>query len=251
MGSMRSISSLRPEDASAFYRNYYQPNNMVIAVSGDVDSGNVLSRLKGLFSNIPKKNIPFSPAQVPAANGPKSVAITMEKEQSLYIIGFKTVPRSNPDRYALEALGAVMSGHSGRLFSELRSKRSLAYTLGCWQDYWTDTGIFAFYVATTKEKLPEARKALDKELLKVKSSAITDDELLLAKRELSSIHEMAMQSNEFYTFNFAVEELRGLGYDDLYKYETAVDKVTKEDVRRVADKYFDLTKSAEVTVSPK
>lgn len=251
MGRIRSISTLKPEDASAFYKKYCLPNNMVIAVSGDVDPIRMTTRLKELFSGIGKREVSLPPVSDIVVNKPKAVTVTMEKEQSLFILGFKTVPRKSPDRYALEALGSVMSGHSGRLFSELRSKYSLAYTLGCWQDYWTDTGVFAFYVATTKEKLPDAKRALIKEIHKIRSSGITDEELLLAKRELSSSHQMAMQSNEFYTFNFAVEELRDLGYDNLYKYETAIDKVTKEDVMRAADKYFDLAKSVEVTVSPK
>ncbi|MBU0880705.1 MAG: insulinase family protein [Candidatus Omnitrophica bacterium] len=251
IGRIRSVSSLKPKDASAFYKKYCLPNNMAIAVSGDVEPVKMMARLKELFSGLKKRELFMSPVSDAAINKPKAVTITMDKEQSLFVLGFKTVPRKSPDKYALEALGAVMSGHSGRLFSELRSKYSLAYTLGCWQDYWTDTGIFAFYVATTKEKLADAKRALIKEIRKIKTSGVTDEELRMAKSELVSSRQMAMQSNEFYTFNFAVEELRGLGYDNLYKYETAIDSVTKEDVVRAADKYFDLAKSVEVTVSPK
>lgn len=250
IGRIKSVSSLGHEDAAAFYKKYYLPNNMVIAISGDVDAEKTINRLKELFSDLKAKELSIPPAGETIVDKAKAVSITIDKEQSLIVLGFKAVPRKNPDRYPLEVLGAVMSGYSGRLFENLRDKLSLAYTLGCWQDYWTDEGIFAFYVATTKERLPDARKALIEELRKVKSSGITDDELNQAKRELSSRHQMAMQSNGFFTFNFAVEELRGLGYDNLYKYEAEVDKVTKEDVKRTIDKYLDLGKSVEVVVSP-
>ncbi|MFH1190485.1 MAG: pitrilysin family protein [Candidatus Omnitrophota bacterium] len=251
MGTIRSVASLKPEDASAFYKRYCVPNNTVIAVSGDIDAGNAVARLRELFSDIPKKDLSLPQAGDAAASAPGSLSVEMDKEQSLYVLGFKAVPRRSFDRYALETLGAVLSGQSGRLFDELRGKYSLAYTLGCWQDYWTDTGMFAFYVATVKEKLPEAKKALIKELTKVRDEGITDDELARARKELSSGQRMAMQSNEYHTFNFAVEELRGLGYDNLYKYEKAVGKVTKEDLRRAAREYLDLAKGFEVTVSPK
>ncbi|MCX5678239.1 MAG: pitrilysin family protein [Candidatus Omnitrophica bacterium] len=250
IGRIESVSSLKPEDAAEFYKKYYLPNNMVIAISGDVDAEKTISKLKGLFSDLKSKELSIPSAGETAIDKAKTVSIAMDKEQSLIALGFKAVSRKSPDRYPLEVLGAVMSGYSGRLFENLRNKLSLAYTLGCWQDYWTDEGIFAFYVATTKDKLPAVKKALIEELRKVKSSGITDDELRRAKRELSSRHQMAMQSNGFFTFNFAVEELRGLGYDNLYKYETEVDKVTKEDVRRVLDKYLDLGKSVEVVISP-
>lgn len=250
IGRIGSVSSLRPEDAAAFYKKYYLPDNMAIAVSGDVDAEKTMSRLKELFSDLKSKNVSIPPVSETVVDKAKTVSIAMEKEQSLIVLGFKAVPRKSPDRYPLEVLGAVMSGYSGRLFENLRNKLSLAYTLGCWQDYWTDEGVFAFYVATTKNKLPAAEKALIEELRKVKSSGITDDELRRAKRELSSRHQMAMQSNAFFTFNFAVEELRGLGYDNLYEYETEIDKVTKEDIKMALDKYLDLGKSVEITVSP-
>jgi len=102
----------------------------------------------------------------------------------------------------------------------------------------------------TKEKLPEAEKSLFGEINRIRSSGVTDDELAEAKRELSSRYQMAMQSNEFFTFNFAVEELRGLGYDNVYKYEAEIEKLTKEDLKVAANKYLDMDKSVEVVISP-
>lgn len=250
-GERKSVRSLKRDDAARFYEKYYAPNNMVIALSGDVDSEKLMGKIKERFSDLKVKKISTALIDKTTPDKTKAFSIAMDKEQSLIVLGFKTVPRKDPDRYALEVLGAVLSGYSGRLFNELRNTLSLAYTLGCLQDFWTDEGIFAFYVATTKERLPEAKEALMEEISKVRSSGITDDELAQAKRELSSRHQMEMQSNGFFTFNFAVEELRGLGYDNLYKYEAEIDKVTKEDVKRVSDKYFDLGKSVEVIVSPK
>ncbi|MBN2453407.1 MAG: insulinase family protein [Candidatus Omnitrophica bacterium] len=249
-GEIAQVASIRRDEIEAFYQKYCVPNNMVIAVSGDVDPGKAIDKIKARFSRLKEK--PFTAPS--AGNLPdmaaRSVSVTMDKEQSLLLIGFRTVPGKSPDRYALEVLSAVMSGSSGRLFEELRDRMSLGYMLGCWADFWTDTGICAFYIATSKDRLPDARKALLSEIEKLRSSDITDEELARAKKELSTRYRISMQDNGFYSINFALDELRGLGYGNLYGYDKAIDNVTKDDVRRAADTYLDPAKSAEVTVSP-
>ncbi len=248
-GRIASIDSLKIGEVAEFYGKYYVPDNMVIAVSGDVDGEKVKEKVSMLFSGLKWKKAPPTSPVIPVIDKPKTICVTTDKEESLIMLGFRTVPKKDPDRYSLEVLGAVMSGYSGRFFSELRNKLSLAYTLGCWQDFWVDAGMIVFYVATTKDKLNEADCALMDELVKLRAHLITDEELVMAKRELSSRHRMAMQTNGYFAFNFAVEELRGLGYDDVYKYDTAINSVTKEDVKNAANKYLDPQKIVKVVVS--
>ena len=251
IGELKSIGSIKKKDIVSFYAKHFVAKNIVIAVSGDIDVRDVANKLEKMFSGMGQKASPIVEAPVKTAEGASSISLIMEKEQSLIMLGFRTVPRKNPDRYSLEVLGAALSGNSGRLFDELRGRLSLAYTLGCWQESWTGDGMFAFYVATTKEDLLKAREALGLEIDKVKSSGITDEELLQAKRELKSRHQMSLQTNDFFARNFAAEELRGLGYGNIYKYETNIDNVTKEDVKAVANKYFIMDESAEVIIAPR
>ncbi len=164
IGEVKSVSSLQRSSIAAFYEKYLAPNNMVIAVSGDVDPVKVIERLKELFSGLKARTLPVPERGAVVIDDSKTAFVAMDKEQSLLMFGFKTVPRKDPDRYALEILSVVLSGSSGRLFDELRNKLSLAYALGCWQDSWRDEGMFAFYVATTKEDLPKAKKALIDEI---------------------------------------------------------------------------------------
>ena len=79
---------------------------------------------------------------------------------------------------------------------------------------------------------------------------IGSEELDSAKREIISGYKMLMQTNGSYSFQSALDELYGLGYDNLYKYEENINKVTKEDVKRAADKYLDLNAYTEVVVGP-
>jgi predicted Zn-dependent peptidase len=250
MGEIKSIESLTTESVSGFYRKRCVPNNIVIAISGDMSAKEMISKLTERFSGLKKGADPTAFASSANAVTAKTVRVAMDKEQSLVILGFRVAPRNDPDRYALETLSAVLNGCSGRLFHALRNRLSLAYSVGCWIDFWTDEGVFAVYAATTNDELSETKDALAYELRRIGESGITDEELAQAKRELCCRHQMAMQSNSFHTFNFAVEELRGLGYDNIYKYESEIDKVTCSNVRDVAGKYLTIGKCVEVVISP-
>lgn len=251
LGDIRTILLLKRSAIEAFYKKYYIPNNMVIAVSGDIDPDAVINKIRERFDGLAREKLSLPAIPATIVTEPKTTTISMNKEQALLFIGFRSVPRRDPDRYPLEVLGGVLSGSSGRLFDELRNKLSLAYTLGCVQEFWTDEGIFAFYVATTKENLEKSRTALIQEIKSVKDTDISDSELEEAKRELVSRYRLASQTNGFYSLNLALEELRGLGYDNIYKYEDSISRVTKGDVRRVAGRYLDMARSAEVRIEPK
>jgi len=143
-----------------------------------------------------------------------------------------------------------LSGASGRLFFALRDKEALAYTLGCSQKLGQDTGYMLFYVATIKDKLQQAKDALIEQLRLVKETALTDEEVSSAKKEIILNHKTMKEANAYYALQSCLDELYGLGYDNIYNYEKDIDKVTKEDVKRAADKYLNLGAYAEVIIKP-
>jgi len=70
------------------------------------------------------------------------------------------------------------------------------------------------------------------------------------KREMISAHKILMETNAANSFQAALDELYGLGYDNLYKFENEINKITKLDIERVANKYLDLNSCAQVIVEP-
>jgi zinc protease len=175
----------------------------------------------------------------------------MYREESLVMIGFLTVGMKDADRFPLEVLGSVLSGQSGRLFRDLRDIQALAYTLGCVHMAGPDTGCMVLYAATTRENIERTRKELLKEIKMVRDAPPGEDELRQAKSELINRRSIMMQSNSFFTFESAVAELCGLGYGSLYRYKDDIAAVTKEDLRRVAGKYLDPDKRAEILILSK
>lgn len=251
IGEAATIDSFKRDDIVKYYGTYCVPNNMVMSISGDVNKEKILKKIEGLsFKSLKPVELPKQQAKQTAANKAGAAALKMDKEQSLLMIGFKTTTLSSPDRYALDLLESVLSGMSGRLFIALRDKKALAYTLGCVQKLGTDTGYMLFYVATTKEKIDESRKALLEELKLIKSTPVSDEELLAAKKGILLGYKTMMQANSFCSLQTALDELYGLGSDNMYKYEKNINSVTKDDLKRVADKYLDLNACAEVVITP-
>lgn len=251
IGEMTSVSGLKREDLIKFYRDRYKAGNMVISVSGAVDAENAMKKIDKLFGDMKSGSLPESKNVVPIQGGGVSKTIEMEREESLLIMSFRTTTNKDPDKYALEVLGSIMSGHSGRLFHELRDKLSLAYTLGCVQRQLNNGGYLAFYVTTTADKIDESRKAILSQIRTIRSKATSGAELEIAKRELEVTHEINMQTNDFFAFTSAIDELNGLGCDNVYKYNREIEKVTADDITRVAVKYLDTASCVEIVIKPK
>jgi predicted Zn-dependent peptidase len=109
-------------------------------------------------------------------------------------------------------------------------------------------GYFALYVATTREGLKSANKALFDEITDILRNGVTDDELTMAKRELLFARQVARQTNDFYSLTSALDELYGLGHDNLYRYESAIAGISKDDLKMTAKKYFTPDACAEVNI---
>jgi zinc protease len=250
IGEEESIIGISRDDLMRYYQSHCIPNNMIIAISGDIEPKNIFNKVDALFKEIQRRDLIKPLKKVPAAVSPGSTTLRMDKEQALLMLGFRTVAINNPDRYPLNVLSSLLSGTSGRLFIALREKSGLAYTMGSTQKLGLDTGFILFYVATTADKISESKKLLLNEISAIKQGLITDDELDAAKKEIVSYQNILMETNAANSFQSALDELYGLGYDNLYRFESEINKVTKYDIMDVANKYLDISSCAEVIIQP-
>jgi zinc protease len=249
-GEEESLRAISRDDLIRFYQSHCIPNNTVLAVSGDIDPEKVFKKVEALFKDLQRRDLIKPSKNAPAAGSPGSQTVKMDKEQALLMLGFKTVAMNSPDRYTLNVLSGLLSGRSGRLFIGLREKSGLVYTAGSMQKLGLDTGFILFYAATTIDKLDEVKRLLFNEISAMRQGLISEGELDAAKRELISSQDVLMETNAANSFQAALDELYGLGYDNLYKFENETNKVTKYDIIRVAGKYLDMSSCAEVVIKP-
>ncbi len=241
LGTLESIQSLTQKDLQEYYRQIVVPENMVVTVVGDVDTNQVLLSVKNGFGGLSRGGfvLPSIP-QEPSFKKMKKAEIYKEKEQAHFVLGFLGATLQDKDCYALEVLEASLSGQGGRLFYELRDKESLAYALGFTASPNLDPGYIGVYMGTHPDKLEKAIEGVLRELKKVKEEGLTEEEVERAKRYLIGNFEIDLQTNGAQANQMSLDELYGSGFDFYQRYPQEIQNVSREDVHRVAKKYFNL-----------
>lgn len=243
-GSKTAIQKFTVEELKDLYKKHANPDRMVLAVAGDVKAEDVREIVAQLFEEwaIPERpgdtieEEEYLPPTAPPS--PEIFRIRRDKEQVHIIIGFLGSTLTSPDRYGLEVLDTVFSGQSGRLFTELRDKKSLAYSLSSFSLLGIDTGSIGVYIATNPDKKDETISALWKEIHRIREEPITVAELKKAKNILIGNYELGLQTHGSQAMEMSLNETYGLGQDFGNRYIDAVSRVTAEDVLKAARKYL-------------
>jgi len=251
MGTLDTIQRITQKDLKEYYGRIALPENMVLTVVGDVDVNQVTSAVQKEFGKIQKSNFvpPELPREPPLQKTRKS-EVYKEKEQAHFVLGFPGATVQSTDRYVLDVLDAALSGMGGRLFYQLRDKESLAYALAFISNVNLDPGYICVYMGTHPDKIETAIAAVLRELKKVKDEGLTEDEVERAKRYLIGNFEIGLQTNGAHARQMSSDELLGLGYDHLERYPKEIQKVTREDVHRIAKEYFNLEAYALAIIRP-
>ena len=251
LGTSDSVAGFTRRKLLQHFHRFYAINNLTLAVVGDVDPNRVISKVATLFAYASEAGATQPDvASEPASEGPRQVFKFLAKEQAHVVLGFPGVTFSNPDRFSLEILAHVLSGQGGRLFSEIREKRALAYRVSAFSLEGMDPGYFAVYVATSPEKVEEAVHAIRQELKAVAENGISADELQRAQRYLIGTHAIGLQRKSAIAAALAFYEAYGQGWRSYRLYGDNIMKVTVADVVRVARKYLDPKHEVAAVVEP-
>ena len=150
----------------------------------------------------------------------------------------------------LEIICQVLSQASGRLFSQIREKMGLAYTLGAYQVLGLGRGYLVIYIATTDEVVETVKKEILYQLRLLKQEPLIEEELVQAKRAIIAERLMSRQTNSACALENSLDELYGLGFNYYLKYADQINRVRAKDIQRCANQYFDLDNYAVVVVGP-
>ena len=248
LGEPKALNRLTRGEVVDWYDRFFVANNMLIVAVGDFDSERLREELNKKFSDFKKGEIPTTEIIDVKREDEGSILVEdRAKAQTAQALGFITCSYQDDDLYPLKVLQAMASGSGGRFFTELREKRSLAYTVYGYNDSWAKAGIFYAYIATSPEKEEEAKEGLVNEFSKFKIALVDDDELETAKRYIAGMYQIYLQSNSALVKQYAKAQLLGRGIEEVEEYPQKIKQVSKEQIREVANKYFD-TKSLTVGV---
>jgi len=242
IGYASDLQSFSATDAENFFHRYYLPSNMVIALVGDLDPDKVMPIVERYFNQLPSSPKPTELTSVePPQNSVRDVKM-QDMAQPIYVEGYHRPSYLDPDDAVYDAITDIMSnGRTSRMYrSMVRDQKTAAAAAGFSGFPGTKYAhLFAFYgVPLPGHTNTEMQKGIQQQINKLKSEDVTDDELAMFKTRTKADLIRGLASNEGLAQQLAIYQTRFGDWRELFKYLDKVDKVTKADIRRVANKVF-------------
>jgi zinc protease len=236
-----TVAAVTRQDLVDWHHNYVHPNNIILGVVGDFDSAAMEARIRQAFGAWAKGQAAKDPEIkfTPAKPGNYLVEKTDVNQSNIYMVGLGTI-RKDPDYFAISVFNeAFGGGFSSRLFSDIRTTKGLAYSVGGGIGTgWDRPGMLRLMMSTKSESTGEAIQAMDEEISDLAKKPITDEEIKRAKDTILNSFIFRFDSPGKVLQEKMAYEFYGYPLDFLERYQTAIQKVTKEDVARVATKYM-------------
>ncbi len=250
-GTEDTLPKILLSDVQNFYAKEYLPNQTILAVVGDLTYDQVNALVQTHFSSWKKGTPPARALKKPNQLERKMVQL-IEKglTQSTIMLGHPGISRTNPDYYAVTVMNYILGagGFSSRLMDSIRDKQGLAYGVMSHFDARLMPGPFMVNLQTRSEATNQAITGVLSELKSMRDAPVTDQELAEAKSFIIGSFPLRFDSTAKLAQVLAQVEFYGLGLDYFTQYPKWIERVTKEDVQRVAKQYLDPQRYALVVV---
>ena len=245
LGTEESVGKISTGDLRAFHQKLAVPNNCVLAIYGDVKSGDVRAAVEKAFANWkpltrPSATLSPSDGERDGVRGtfPKRVEEFRDKKQAVLVIGFVGTTMDSEDRYALDVLQECCSDLGSRLFLRIREQLGLAYYVGAQHFPGLAPGYFAFYAGTEPTSVAQVEQEFLKEAELLRNEGLTAEELKRAKAKIIGQKKIARQDLGSLASLTALDELYGLGWQHAELDDAKYEAVTLEQVKVAAQKYL-------------
>jgi zinc protease len=237
----RTVAAVTRQDLIEWHGKYVHPNNIILGLVGDFDSAKMEARLREAFASWAKGPAADDPEikPDPAKPGYYEVDKTDVNQSNIQMIGVG-ITRKNPDYFAVSVFNeAFGGGFSSRLFGDIRTTKGLAYAVGGGVGAgWDHPGMLRLTVSTKSSTTIESVQALDEELAELPKRPIDDVEIKRAKDSILNSFVFRFDSPDKVLQEKIAYEFYGYPLDFLENFQKGIERVTKEDVARVAAKYL-------------
>ena len=253
--SKESVERVKLADVDAFYKRYFLPNNAYLVIVGDVDAGDLKKQVKKLFGKWKKKNLSTDPipnvtnvstTQIDFVNMPNAVQTEVTVQNTV------SLRKKDADYFPLLiANGILGGGGEARLFLNLREDKG--YTYGSYSSMGNNKYTASRFRASASVRnavVDSAVVELLYEIDRMKKEVVSDEELNRAKAKYVGSFVRAVEQPSTVAAYALEIETEGLPDDFYTTYLESVNNVTKEDIQRVAQKYF-LVDQARIVVTGK
>jgi predicted Zn-dependent peptidase len=250
LGTPATVESFTSGTLREYFRRSYVAPMMLVTAAGNLDHAVLRDLVARAFAELPPQGDMVNGA--PPVISPRVVARVKELEQSHLCLGSGAYPQDHRDRYATYVLNTLLGGSmSSRLFQNVREKRGLAYSVFSGLSAYRDAGNLTIYAGCANEAVEEVVDLCVQELRQLRDVQVPDTELRRSKDHLKGSLMLSLENTASRMSHLARQEIyfgRQFGLDEAL---AGVDRVTPDDVQRVACDLFATGSLAAATVGPR
>ncbi len=253
IGELEIYNQLTQEQVMQYYKTRYVPNNLTFVVVGDVDAEKVRQQLAELFKSYPEKSLKpvFVPAELPQL-GRREVHQEFSTELTHLSLAWHIPEVTNPDVPALDLLSTILGdGRSSRLYRRVREEAGLAFSISAFSYTPGDPGLFGIDATVDPKKREPAEQLALRIVDEMKQTGVTADELKKAKKMTLSHHLDALTTMRGQASDIGSNWLLTRDLNFSRHYLDAVQKVTLDDIKRVAATYLTENNLTVISLNPK
>jgi zinc protease len=253
IGELEIYNQLTQEQVTQYYKTRYVPNNLIFVVVGNVDAEKVRQQLTDLFKSYPEKSLKplFIPAEPPQL-GRREVHKEFPTELTHLSMAWHIPELTNPDVPALDLLSTILGdGRSSRLYRRVREEAGLAFSISAFSYTPGDPGLFGVDATVDPKKREAAEQLALRIVEEVKQGGVSTEELEKAKKITLSHHLGALTTMRGQASDVGSNWLLTRDLNFSRHYLDAVQKVTLDDIKRVAGKYLNDENLTIISLNPK
>lgn len=241
-GTKENIRSMKRSDFKEFHDRNYTPSNMLLTIAGGITPKEALKLAEKYFGGVTStdgqeisKHVAFTSKQL----APRARLNSKKIEQAHMIMGFFGNKLGDETGWAEDVLSVILGGGmSSRLFTEVREKRGLAYTVRTSPDHMIDAGSFSTYAGVDTTKAYEALKVILDEHVKLATKKVTAVELKKAKEYLKGHFALSLESTKAISDFFGHDKLMLGTFHTPEEEIRRIEAVTAQDIQNLAQKLF-------------
>lgn len=237
LGTTDSIGRFTQELVMEYYRNFYTPENMVIAAAGNITHDELVNLASRYFSSMAGQR------QITAITAPKltpsQTIISKDIEQVHVCLGTLSVPQDYPEIYPVHIMNNVLGGGiSSRLFQSIREDRGLAYSVYSYQNNYKDAGLLTVYAGTRPSNINQVLNLIMENLKDLRNNGISQQELIKSKEQIKGSLLLGLESSSSRMSRIGKMEITLGKFISLDQVVNKIDKVTLSDINQMIERMF-------------
>src|SRR6202035_5146497 len=253
IGEMEIYNQLSQEQVMQYYKTRYVPNNLTFIVVGDVDAEKIHQQLADFFKSYPEKSLkPVFVPEEPPQLGRREVHNEFATELTRLSLAWHIPEITHPDVPALDLLSGILGeGRSSRLYRRVREQAGLAFSVSAFSYTPGDPGLLGVDATVDPKKRDATQQLVLQMIAEVKQAGVTAAELMKAKKMSLSHHLDTLTTMRGQASDIGSNWLLARNLDFSRDYLAAVQKVTLDDIRRVATNYLTSDNLTVVSLNPR